>query len=146
MKKIEDYLPLYYGCECLWEDNEGNTGGRTELDSYTLTGFYDRQLKVRPILRPLADILNTEAFEVYKLYFGKEQAEDWSGDTGSAYYSPKKVRVMAEHALRIFRGEDYETGDFMKVVSIVPYLLKQGFDLFNLIPEGLAVDKTITKK
>lgn len=94
------------------------------------------------ILRPLSDILNTEAYEVYKIYFDKEMALDFSGDTGSAYFNPKQVRVKAEHALRIFNGEDYETGDFMKVLQLVPYLLKQGFDIFGLIEAGVAIDKT----
>lgn len=97
---------------------------------------------IKPILRPLSDILNTESFMVYKMYFEKETALDFSGDNGSVYYNPKQVRVQASHALRIFNGQDYETGDFTKVCQLVPYLLSKGFDLFNLIPEGLAIDKT----
>ena len=157
MKDIKDYLHLYLGCECkiVWIDEqyrykkmtaydleiwyEGCVGVLTE---YMLWLSSQGKMKFELHLRPLSDILNTEAYEVYKIYFGKEAALDFSGDTGSAYFTPKKVRVKAEHALQIFNGEDYETGDFMKVIELVPYLLSKHFDLFGLIEAGLAIDKT----
>jgi hypothetical protein len=139
MKKIEDYLHLYLGCEVLWENEEGTTGGREILDGHLIESHKYHKTTLKPILRPLSSILNTEAFEVYKMYFDQETAPDYSNDTGSIYFNPKQVRVKAEHALRIFDGRDYESGDFMKVCSIVPYLLSKHFDLFGLIPAGLAI-------
>lgn len=141
-KDIKNYLHLYYDCDCLCERQDGNEGWRCNLTDEQIQENYSGHLDIKLILRPLTDILNTEAHEVYKMYFEKEMALDFSGDTGSAYFNPKQVRIKAEHAIRIFNGEDYETGDFMKVISLVPYLLKQGFDLFGLIDAGLALDKT----
>ncbi len=141
-KNIQDYLHLYYDCDCLCEKPDGNTGWRCNLTDEQIQENYSGRLNIKLILRPLTDILNTEAHSVYKLYFEKEMALDFSGDTGSAYFNPKQVRIKSEHAIRIFNGEDYETGDFMKVLSMVPYLLKQGFDLFGLIESGLAIDKS----
>jgi len=141
-KKIEDYLHLYYDCECLCEKVDGSEGWRCNLNDYHIQDCYSAKIKIKLLLRPLPDILNTEAHHVYKEYFGKEMADDWSGDTGSAYFRPKQIRVNSSHAIRIFNGDDWEQGDFMKVLSLVPYLLKQSFDLFSLIESGLAIDKT----
>lgn len=146
MKKIEDYLHLYLGCECLWEDKEGDTGGRTELDHYSLSGFYEGDIKIKPLLRPLSDMTEEEARYIFKYYFEKDYTEDWTGDTGSAYFNPKRITPTKYHALRIIDGADYETGDFMKVIGLVPYLLSKHFDLFGLIESGLAIDKTTLNK
>lgn len=141
MKDIKDYLHLY-DCDCICTAKDGNEGWIYNSKDFNL----QKDATVKLVLRPLSDILNTEAHEVYKRYFGKEMAEDWSGDTGSVYFNPKQVRINSSHAIRIFNGEDWEQGDFMKVLSLAPYLLKQRFDLFNLIPEGLAIDATTLKK
>lgn len=134
-RNIEDYLKFYIGCELTPIEDEGK-------GILTSENLYDAERWAhQPYLRRLSSITNTEAFEIYKMYFGKETALDFSTDNGSANYRPKQVRVLAEHAIRIFNGDDYETGDFMKVLSIVPYLLKQQFDLFGLIDEGLAIEK-----
>jgi hypothetical protein len=79
------------------------------------------------------------------MYFNKDFVFDYSKDTGSANFIPARARILAKDAIRIFEGRDYETGDFMKVVSIVPYLLSKHFDLFGLIDAGLAIDKTKIK-
>ncbi len=142
--QLKDVIHFYLGCECLCEKETLHEGWRCFLTDYEIQENYCGRLNIKLLLRPLADIMNTEAFVIYKKYFDKEMAEDWSGDTGSAYFNPKKVRVNSSHAIRIFNGEDYETGDFMKVISLVPYLLKQGFDLFGLIESNQAIDKTVT--
>lgn len=136
-KEIRDYLHLY-DCDCIITAKDGNEGWTYNSKDVIIP----KDATAKLVLRPLSDILNTEAFEVYKRYFEKETTEDWSGDTGSAYFNPKQVRVKAEHAIRIFNGEDWEQGDFMKVCSIVPYLLKHRFDIFGLIESGLAIDAT----
>ena len=41
---------------------------------------------------------------------------------------------------------DLTNGDITGTPEAILYLLKQGFDLFNLIPEGIALDKTLTTK
>jgi len=153
-KKIEDYLNLYLGCELLYkysgtwtkEEGENNfTKSMRRLDYRTMQDVEEKRIEIKPILRPLSDMLNTEAFEIHKMYFGTETTLDFTGDTGSAYFNPKTVKVTTYHALRIINGEDYEIGDFMKVVSIVPYLLSKHFDLFGLIEAGLAIDKITLK-
>jgi hypothetical protein len=147
-KNIKDYLHLYLGCEVLFDNKKWiltRVGGNycDLVRNRERCSVHPGDLKL--LLRPLSDILNTEAFEVYKMYFNKDFVFDYSKDTGSANFIPARVRILAKDAIRIFEGRDYETGDFMKVVSMIPYLLSKHFDLFGLIDAGLAIDKTKIK-
>jgi hypothetical protein len=148
-KNIKDYLHLYLGCEVLHEFANSKQikkliADKSETDE-EISLSAALYCKAKPILRPLSDILNTEAFEVYKLYFDKDFVFDYSKDTGSANFIPTRARILAKDAIRIFEGRDYKTGDFMKVISIVPFLLSKHFDLFGLIDAGLAIDKITLK-
>lgn len=146
-KELKDYAHLYLGCDCRWNDriwkfykyDQSNVEAHLEsTDAYDDTVIVSVD-QIKLLLRPLDNMLRTEAFYIFKIYFGKEMTEDWSGDTGSAYFQPAKVLPTREHAMRIINGQDYESGDFMKVVGLVPFLLKQEFDIFDLIGSGLAI-------
>ena len=168
MKEIKDYLHLYLGSECLYEYKFTTQDG-IEIRKAKMIGFCENGVvELRPIdkhgntsstvtlrrdvrgikliLRPLSDMTNSEAQVFYRNYWGKDYAEDWSGDTGSAYFNPKKVQITKEHTMRIFEGLDYETGDFLTVARMIPQLLRCGFDLFGLIESGLAISKTQTQE
>lgn len=154
MKKLKDYLHLYLGCQVVFEDccydlvgiNNEIPAEEEQLPVFIYNDHIGHEQssfdEVKPILRPLSDMSNVEAHTLYSKYFGKDFALDFSGDTGSANFHPKQVRVKSEHGLRIINGDDYETGDFMKVAGIVPYLLSKHFDLFGLIESGRAIDST----
>jgi hypothetical protein len=167
MKELKTYAHLYMGCEVnilhrVLDDTEetfverGKLVGITEseVERGKLIAIIDMNCEslqecyiedVKLILRPLSDMSEEEARHIYRSYFGKSTAEDWSGDTGSAYFRPKQITPNKTHGLRIVEGEDYSSGDFMTVVGLMPYLLSRGFDLFGLIDSGLAVSKTETK-
>ncbi len=121
IKKIEDYLPYYIGQEV-----KGNEGTMT----YTLSSvnvkwvgcmFQDKYGHVmwlhdgwKLVLRPLSDMTKEE-----REIFGWQ--EDWIFEDKSDPNQPLKTTFLV-----------WEFID----------LLKMGFDLFGLIPTGLAVDKT----
>lgn len=153
MKELKTYAHLYLGCQII---RDGMTGKLSEIDvdhNLVTMKFSDEigqnisvpMDEVKLLLRPLSNMTEEEARHIYRNYFGKSTAEDWSGDTGSAYFRPKQIVPKKENAIRIIEGHDYSTGDFMIVVELVPYLLSHGFDLFGLIDAGLAVSKTETK-
>jgi hypothetical protein len=62
-KNIRDYLHLYLGCECWWEDKYGDSGGRTEIDFYMIAELYGERIKLKLILRPLSNMTEEEMKE-----------------------------------------------------------------------------------
>ena len=84
--------------------------------------YSDNQDKIFPLLllRPLSDLTEDEGFEL--------------SDT-MGFFTPDNFITA------IKSGSKYVM-DFRLSFELTQYLLKQGFDLFNLIPEGLAIDKT----
>lgn len=110
MKKIEDYLHLYYGAPCLWEAIDGLVGGRSTIDAFSLAEFESGRIKIKPILRPLSSMTEEEANETNTWLQWTERSS--IGQISG--YDAEQVRLM----------------------------LLKGFDLFNLISEGLAIEKT----
>lgn len=163
MKEIKDYLHFYLGQKISRHIDpelsevgvlKGICQSEVEPDKMVVIIDYSGECfteayieEVKPILRPLSDMTEEEGYEIYFQYFGSETAEDWSGDTGSAYFQPKKIRPGKYHGLRIVNGTDYSSGDFGTVIKILPFLLSRGFDLkgFDLIDAGLAIDATKIK-
>jgi hypothetical protein len=125
-KKIEDYLHLYLGCEVKVLDIDGQT-------------FTDKVESVH-------DNKSGKGFSIYE--FG-----DCPFDNHEEYYQrimpilrplsdmteEERIECKAESTVRFaahsMQYEKLEPDQFIK-------LLSKGFDLFNLIPEGLAIDKT----
>ena len=121
MKKIEDYLHLYLGCEAK-VDVENELG---QLLAIVLSeriqlgigfGFNNRAIRlhyseeVKLILRPLSDMTDEESKKVNFPVFNKNGTP----------------------LLNMWFPEDFL------------YLLSKHFDLFGLIDAGLAIDKTKT--
>lgn len=125
-KKIEDYLCYHIGQEVEFEFT--TITGRKEnrvgtLISFTMPGFVEIELhgyhkrtssSVKLRLRSLSDMTKEE-----REIFGWQ--EDWIFEDKSDPNQPLKTTFLV-----------WEFID----------LLKMGFDLFGLIPTGLAVDKT----
>lgn len=130
-KKIEDYLHLYLGCEI----SVNGTGG------YKLIG-----------LKP--DIWNIAAFEVLNViaehdHFGEEtfdiaEAEGIHSDDIKLILRP--LSDMTEHEAE-FQSQAAWDGKPTIIMNaeITKYLLSCSFDLFNLIENNLAIDKTQIK-
>lgn len=114
---IEHYLPLYLGQECIHQ-SKPIIGNRFVLTIETLLEAKVCDCKL--LLRPLMSITEDEKLVLFKLLYGEEDA-----------YSAIRLKFA------------------LKTDSLNPesfkYLLSKGFDIFNLIPEGLALDTTTLK-
>jgi hypothetical protein len=146
MKNIEDYLHLYLGCQCehnCWsniEDDYEIVEGRriSLLDASMLHEELEEWcFDIKPILRPLSDMTEEEAIECAKL-------SEWE-----PHFRDVKVERTAYGDLlvkwdgMVEGGEQQNvTGDMFYCAEQFQYLLSKSFDLFNLIPEGLAIEKT----
>jgi len=114
MIEIKDYLHLYLGCVV-----ESSVPGDGVKEKFILNEIDKGILMlaenrwIKPILRPLSDMTEEEETEYLKIF---PEYEDYQ-------------RLMWETQI-LMEGEGTK------------YLLSKSFDLFNLIPEGLALDKT----
>ena len=151
-KKIEDYLCYYIGQEVSHPSDKapfklvgitehgmpritGDFSGGTHNVSQTGT-VYISDIKLR--LRPLSDMAREEAeFVNCGSIISDEELKEYG------YYNEFSDGCPAYQYLRY---EDYGSTQTLADAIGNPvswdYLLKQGFDLFDLIPAGLAVDKT----
>lgn len=189
-KKIEDYLHLYMGCECLMD---GTDKGRfigydsrlhdkevqmafitiqfNEFNAEDWTVYNDdEELKrIKLLLRPLSDMTEDEAEHFAWLCMdGRHRDKEYSIDKEEIDIElvPNDGGNMLDGNLQIYIGvtcrcwtgyiaitnygeikqceEDSERREPIdNIAEKVAYLLSCGFDLFNLIPEGLAIDKTL---
>lgn len=118
--------------------------------------------QIKPVLRPLNDMTKEEAAHIADLgtrFAGRVKFEMKSLDVTSLqayilvrYETKDKKLGDFEYEDQIVIGSDGiyvrdfqyrdELGHHTKGFEIVAYLLKQGFDLFQLIEEGLAIDMT----
>lgn len=150
MKKIEDYLNLYMPFEYNFYGYKYKVIGFKDCGHFFMFwhehGFFDvlkQDFKLQ--LCRLSDITEEEKTNVQSLMieyanlsFTHEQMHGKMVGNGKSFYY----------------AEFDEEGNFMCSVSspienlplkAVPYLLSKHFDLFNLIPEGLAIDKNTVK-
>ena len=91
--------------------------------------------QVKPILRPLKDMTEQEARELYVDHFSQKWEASWQCQNGRESCLQNWWRYANEWYLS---GTQVACGK----PSVWAKLLEMGFDLFNLIPAGLAVDKT----
>jgi hypothetical protein len=133
-KNIKDYLHLYLGCEVLWEDESGNTGGTEILDGHLIESSKVLKIIIKPILRPLSDITKEEVADLMGVD-GFIKRGNWSEPFFQCEYEDLSNDQRFKH-LYITQMSPTQT----------VFLIKSRFDLFNLIPEELAIDKTKTNK
>lgn len=147
MKNIQDYLHLYSGCEVdtpdglrkMWCYNplfdllyvETKPTDIAPSRAYFTYHFQ----KIKPILRPLTSMTEEELLEqeiiVKKFY------PDFEIDEEMRKNALHRIKETGASAMLF----DEETSPFL-IFEITRYLLFKSFDLFNLIPEGLAIDST----
>jgi hypothetical protein len=157
-KKLEDYLHLYLGCEVefVFETRTGGKENRTgrierigkngvvkDVDIFGANGAYIKRAdEVKPILRPLSDMTEEEAIELTKLtawkYYGGHPSERVYKTYKNAF--GQLVVSWGEH----HREKNVPITKSSFYPEEIPWLLSKGFDLFNLIHEGLAIDKSTT--
>jgi hypothetical protein len=88
---------------------------------------YFRLEKVKPVLRPLSDILN-------------EIEYDDKSFVPMFYWDDEKRRELLS-----FASESYKYVEYLEYF-IVEKLIEWHFDIFNLIPNGLAIDINTIKR
>lgn len=159
MKKIEDYLPFYLGCETeVFEEDEPFIKRRIltaeNLDNTIHWGE-------KPYLRPLSDMTEEEGIEIlsrlYKHLFDLDAAfsdieivRDRSNiNKFGIIVSEENYKEKIGMMLDPFRGFEMSIeGQMMNVpqAEIFHILLSKHFDLFNLIEAGLAIEYPPNKK
>ena len=126
--KIKDVSHLYMGCPLLSEE------GAKDTKSYT---WFDRVSdgKHKPILSRLEDMTEEDAKELLKIRYGR-----------AGWFNP----IYERHSSLCVDFYFYDSNQKKCVSQLdwdtlnaesVAYLLSKGYDLFNLIPSGEAIDR-----
>lgn len=171
-KKIEDYLHLYLGCEFVLKiKGTEQFSGKMEFNIHALFAALDSKNTINPILllRPLSDMTEEEAEHLAWLCMdGRHRSKEYAIDKEEIDIElvPNDGGNMLDDNLEIYIGvtcrcwtgyiaitnygeikqceEDSERREPIdNIAEKIAYLLSCRFDLFNLIPEGLAIDKTL---
>lgn len=142
-KKIEDYLHLYIGVKL-------ERGGIVthKLLAAADEAAFDAYLDFKPILRPLSSMTEEEMKEIVMLGFE-------SKDIADMLIEKVTRRSEVQEHVRFGTAIPYTAWDKNGKVQMAGtisahelsadqfrYLVSRSFDLFNLIPEGLALDAT----
>ena len=154
IKDIKDYLHLYLGCEV---DYEGIINGkelRDEIREHRGDVFYNTRVIEKK---------GVKIGVLKQIYFGvngkfrncrigrKGLQTHYDGDRFKLILRPlsdtteeeRKEIANIKNLTAIGVKGTVTRNELNAMVTV--YLLKQGFDLFNLITEGLAIDKTTLK-
>lgn len=86
------------------------------------------------LLRPLFDLTEQEASELWDILGWNE-----------SYSAARRLQVLTNEFKGIGDDDGELRGYFSDYLCIIPKMLEWGFDLWGLIDEGLAIDKTTMK-
>ncbi len=165
-KDIKDYLHLYLGCDVMieaWNDHAADLGYQEKeprlLLPSLLTLINNQDVTAKPILRHIFKITYEEKKELWRLIFSDklnstrlgERALDFTGrtifkDENTHYQRPRYImmqgleRLAIEKDCTIWADCDLHAWRHNKH-ELTRWLLSKGFDLFNLIESGLAIEK-----
>jgi hypothetical protein len=146
-KKIEDYLPLYMGCEVMIEGQykcklTGWERGRPVVENLGLPSWarfqtvkiLDAEL-IKPILRPLSDMTEAECLACAK-------------SCSLATYMSEEGQANGIRTLFATNGfwnkqTNLSGNQWCKIIN---YCRSQSFDMDNLFESGLAIDKAKLNK
>lgn len=134
--ELKDYLHLYIGCKCVIEEFGAPleplelTGVSYDDTNKTWWAYFENTevgyapySKIKPILRPLSDMTEEECHE-----YGVES------DGGVWLYGS----ISSDCTV----GGHHHILEITRIAEITRQLCKSGFDCFELIENGLAIDKT----
>lgn len=138
MKEIKDYLHLYLGCECLQPFKDKgkthvisiHTNGLVQVAHSTGSQDFWNIEYIKPILRPLSDMKKEEWQEVWGVIGGTPHLYEYGID---------------EVKEGLSKGDWSESGivmDYYTMSCVLNYFRKINIDCDDLIPSGLAIDKT----
>lgn len=148
--KIQDYLHLYLGCPCVSKRFNLQFESEHTLKAEDLTLLEKGILtSIKPLLRPLSDMTEEEAREVYLLNpysKGSWLIKSVTVKENFKGFQPNIVEIRWGGKIGNLCN-DYSAGTeylyFNKLdAEQHRYLLSKHFDLFGLIDAGLAIDKT----
>jgi hypothetical protein len=132
MRDIKDYLHLYMGCSVLTE-HDALMNGEPHVMTINVNNLFALLYKyknTKPLLRSLSDMTEEEAAEV----------ADILGNASHLSKESKIAQVM-EILPRLLHMQTNVWG--INWIKLTVYLLSKGFDLFNLIPDNLALDSKL---
>lgn len=140
---------LYLGCICI----EKSTGNQAtfNIDRLNKSLLYPEDYTL--ILRPLSDMIQEEAIELCSIHnpnpFDGDRLKHWVKSEVSEMefltVSNKKNAYSFQidctnGDVSVYKDDELHTTD--GTAKMTAYLLSQHFDLFNLIPQGIAIDAT----
>lgn len=162
-KKLEDYLHYYLGVrgKLSVKYHDGEEEVDAVLNACFVSGSHSFQcfdldgnkweyttilpaIKFRPFLRPLNEMTDDEAKTICNFHF----ETDWEVKERSnllIYLTSGvfKTWIYFNDSGNLFDHEDATGGESAYgTFEAVHYLLSKHFDIYELIPEGLAIDKT----
>jgi hypothetical protein len=147
-KNIKDIIHLYIGCKC--ETDSGKIGTFSgfdicekdrsmimhtvryfDVDDYDVLNDDEMCDRIKLILRPLEDLTEEECGEYWGLIGGSPHLFD--------------RKHFMEWLIVGSTDDEWEQGmvfGALEAALTTNYLISKGFDVFDLIPAGLAIDKT----
>ncbi len=147
LKHLAPYLPYKLQCHRLAETNNPQTTTLTGgIIGLWLDGYY---LEFDPILHPLSDLTNNT--EHIKFLFNQIGLKDNMHDLQiSSYYNKVKewTWINCQYTEIYDNYSDKRNGGFTikhksilnQCYKVVQYLIQNHYDVFGLIPAGLAID------
>lgn len=166
--ELKDYLHLYLGCDVMTPDGIGKLVGLP----YSIVGrdrvivHFGRMVKTKNSIDGGYD--KTRNHGAYAIHAARYEPIGSVGITEDGFDMPGGVKPILRPLSDMTEGELQECGnlvydfsddqsgldlnnhkleDFLLTTSEqFHWLLKKGFDLFGLIPAGLAIDKTSINK
>jgi len=137
MKNTKSYLHIYLGCKIRMLHKATNElSSPKELTPNVLSQIlmYDGGVNFayQLLLRPLSDMTEEEAAEVWRLFGWNERIKN---------FQERMMNIIWEFEPPNEEIEPYwEYGQWKYLLNALPYLLSRGFDLFRLIEDGLAIN------
>ncbi len=155
-KDIKDFIHFYLGQ--LAEITRKDASIVDDITPATIANVLAEIVTAKPVLRPLSDITNAEKIVIATLVLYRYQkhydrlVDLEIKDDGSVYVKNEQFAVLAMITVEK-DGISYSGGltstDKQYFVpnqyEVTRFLLKRGFDLFGLIEDGLAINKTTGK-
>lgn len=128
-KKIEDYAPLYIGCEVQLE-------WMGDIETHELFGVIGHFAA----LSYQIDEDDEESFDSVDYSVNMRKAKDFKLLLRplSSMTEEEQGKMLSNHGVSLMQSH----GDIIMNSETTRYLLSQSFDLFGLIDSGLALDKT----
>lgn len=147
--ELKDYLHYYMGATFWTNNSEGEVNPETLRFIYPMI---EKDKGVKLVLRRLEDMTEEERKQIWQLIIGRSFPNTGDVRWFEENHSSAKRWVMMSGVERVgieMTGKVWADSDLSHIKFnphlVTHCLLQQGFDLFGLIPAGLAMDaKTIT--